>query len=214
MPKITVGIVEDNLLLADTIIEKLALSEDIEVVIRAINGQDLLNQLEYNIIPQVILMDIEMDVMDGITATCKVKSKFPSIKILMLSVYDDDLKLFEAIQAGASGYLLKDEKTSKLINAISEVFEGGASLSPSMATKALDLLRKPIELEQKVNTDIESLSLREKEVLECLTDGKSIKQIAEKLFVSEKTIKKHLEHIYQKLQVNSSREAMAKVMKN
>jgi DNA-binding NarL/FixJ family response regulator len=212
MPKITVGIVEDNLLLAKTITDKLALSEDLEVVIKATNGQDLLNQLENNNIPDVILMDIEMDIMDGITATYRVKSKFPSIKILMLSVYDDDQKLFEAIQAGASGYLLKDEKTSKLINAISEVFEGGASLSPSMATKALNLLRKPTE--QNINADIECLSLREKEVLECLTEGKTIKQIADKLFVAEKTIKKHLEHIYQKLQVNSSREAMAKVMKN
>jgi DNA-binding NarL/FixJ family response regulator len=212
MSKITVGIVEDNPQLAQNVIDKLALSEDVEVVLWAMNGQDLLNQLGNGIIPQVLLMDIEMDTMDGITATLKVKLQYPTIKILMLSVYDDDKKLFEAIQAGASGYLLKDEKPAKLINAITEVLEGGSPLSPLMATKALNLLRKPAD--PKINVEAtECLSPREKDVLEHLTEGKTVKQIAEKLFVSEKTVKKHLEHIYQKLQVNSSREAMAKVMR-
>ena len=211
MSKITVGVVEDNPLLAQNVIDKLALSDDVLVVLRAVNGHDLLIQLENCITPQVLLMDIEMDGMDGIIATSHVKQLFPEIKVLMLSVYDDDQKLFEAIQAGASGYLLKDEKPIKLINAIVEVLEGGSPLSPLMATKALNLLRKPINEKNLSHTD--TLTPREKEVLEYLSHGANVKQIAEKLFVSDKTVKKHLEHIYEKLHVNGSREALAKVFR-
>ena len=211
MSKITVGVVEDNPLLAQNVIDKLALSDDVLVVLRALNGNDLLSQLEEGEHPEVLLMDIEMDGMDGIVATSHVKSLFPEIKVLMLSVYDDDQKLFEAIQAGASGYLLKDEKPIKLINAIVEVLEGGSPLSPQMATKALNLLRKPTEDRSLSHTD--TLTSREKEVLENLSYGANVKQIAEKLFVSDKTVKKHLEHIYEKLHVNGSREALAKVLR-
>lgn len=211
MSKITVGVVEDNPLLAQNVIDKMALSDDVLVVLRATNGNDLLSQLENGEHPEVLLMDIEMDGMDGIVATSHVKRLFPEIKVLMLSVYDDDQKLFEAIQAGASGYLLKDEKPIKLINAIVEVLEGGSPLSPQMATKALNLLRNPTENRSLSHTD--TLTPREKEILENLSYGANVKQIAEKLFVSDKTVKKHLEHIYEKLHVNGSREALAKVFR-
>jgi DNA-binding NarL/FixJ family response regulator len=212
MSKIAVGIVEDNPLLAQNVVDKLALSDDVLVVLKAVHGNDLLVQLETCIIPQVLLMDIEMDEMDGIVATSHVKRLYPEMKILMLSVYDDDQKLFEAIQAGASGYLLKDEKPIKLINAIVEVLEGGSPLSPQMATKALNLLRKPTE--DVTLSHIDTLTPREKEVLEYLSHGANVKQIAEKLFISDKTVKKHLEHIYEKLHVNGSREALAKVLRS
>lgn len=213
MPKISVGLVEDNPTIATDIWEKLSLSEDIDLVLRAINGKDLFKQLSRLTVPEVFLMDIEMAEMDGITTTRLLKEKYPSVKILILTMFDDELKLFDAIKAGASGYLLKDERTHKIINAISEVLEGGAPMSPLMAAKTLDLLRQGSN-DMQIQSVCKSaeLTLRENEILEWLVRGLNVRQISEKLFVSDKTIRKHLEHIYQKLQVKGSREAVAKVI--
>jgi DNA-binding NarL/FixJ family response regulator len=213
MGKISVGLVEDNPTIASSMWEKLSLSEDIELTLRAGNGKDLFKQLPKTGIPDVLLMDIEMAEMDGITTTRLMKQKHPDVKILILTMFDDDAKLFEAIKAGASGYLLKDEKAHKIINAITEVLDGGAPMSPVMAAKALDLLRQgsnDLQI-QSVSRSAE-LTLRENEILEWLVRGLNVRQISEKLFVSDKTIRKHLEHIYQKLQVKGSREAVAKVI--
>lgn len=213
MPKISVGLVEDNPTIAADIWEKLSLSEDIRLVLRAKNGKDLFKQLNRIEAPEVFLMDIEMAEMDGITTTKLLKQKYPATKILILTMFDDEVKLFEAIKAGASGYLLKDEKTHKIINAITEILDGGAPLSPSMASKALDLLRHGSnDIHIKSVSKSAELTLRENEILEWIVRGLTVRQISEKLFVSDKTIRKHLEHIYQKLQVNSSREAVAKVI--
>ena len=203
---ITVGIVEDNPDLAISIAEKLSLSDDLEVVLQARNGKDLLEKLKKQPIPDVLLMDIEMDEMDGVTATREVKRIFPNVRVIMQTVFDDDQRLFDAIRAGASGYLLKDEKTARLINAISEVFEGGSPLSPTMATKALNLLR---DKNDSLNLELSSLTPRETEILDHLQMGWRVKQIAEKLFIAEKTVRKHLEHIYEKLQVHDSRMLIA-----
>ncbi|KAA0993905.1 response regulator transcription factor [Dyadobacter sp. UC 10] len=209
----SIGLVEDNPTIASDLWEKLSLSDDVELILKAINGKDLFKKLANSALPEVFLMDIEMAEMDGITTTRLLKEKYPTVKILILTMFDDDTKLFEAIKAGASGYLLKDEKPHKIINAISEVLEGGAPMSPLMAAKTLDLLRQgsnDIQI-QSVSKSAE-LTLRENEILEWLIRGLNVRQISEKLFVSDKTIRKHLEHIYQKLQVRGSREAVAKVI--
>lgn len=204
---ITIGIVEDNPNLAAILAEKLSLSDDLDVTLQARNGKDLLEKLSLETLPDVLLMDIEMDEMDGIIATREVKRMYPGIRIIMQTVFDDDQRLFEAITAGASGYMLKDEKPARLINAITEVLEGGSPLSPTMATKALELLRG----KKDVNTlETSSLTPRESEVLDSLQKGWRVKQIAEKLFISEKTVRKHLEHIYEKLQVHDSRLLLLK----
>ena len=213
MPAIKVGLVEDNPTISEGIWEKLSLSDDIELVLKAVNGKDLFKKLKLTAVPEVFLMDIEMAEMDGITTTRLLKEKYPSVKILILTMFDDDDKLFEAIKAGASGYLLKDEKTHKIINAITEVLDGGAPMSPVMAAKALDLLRQGSnDLHIKSVSKSAELTLRENEILEWLVRGLNVRQISEKLFVSDKTIRKHLEHIYQKLRVKGSREAVAKVI--
>ena len=203
---ISVGIVEDNPDLAISIAEKLSLSEDIDVVLQACNGKDLLEKLRKQATPHVLLMDIEMDEMDGIAATREVKRLYPDVKVIIQTIFDDDQRLFDAILAGASGYLLKDEKPHRIIYAVFEALEGGAPLSPSMATKALKLLRsntpKPL--------DTNALTRREMEVLQCLQKGWRVRQIADTLFVSEKTVRKHLEHIYQKLQIHDSRELIVR----
>ncbi|MPR36055.1 response regulator [Salmonirosea aquatica] len=213
MTKIKVGLVEDNPTISRDIWEKLSLSDDIELVLRAVNGKDLFKQLLRTEVPDVFLMDIEMAEMDGVTTTRLLKEKYPHVKILILTIFDDDSKLFEAIKAGASGYLLKEEKTHILINAITDVLEGGAPMSPIMASKALDLLRQgsgDLQI-QSVSRSAE-LTLRENEVMEWLVRGLNVREISEKLFVSNKTVRKHLEHIYQKLHVKGSGEAVAKVI--
>lgn len=213
MSKIKVGLVDDNPTISRDIWEKLSLSDDIDLVLRAINGKDLFKQLLRKEVPDVFLMDIEMAEMDGVTTTRLLKQKYPHVKILILTIFDDDSKLFEAIKAGASGYLLKEEKAHVIINAITDVLEGGAPMSPIMASKALDLLRHgsgDLQI-QSVSRSAE-LTLRENEVMEWLVRGLNVRDISEKLFVSNKTVRKHLEHIYQKLHVRGSGEAVAKVI--
>ncbi|WP_373511896.1 response regulator [Persicitalea sp.] len=213
MSKIKVGLVEDNPIISRDIWEKLSLSDDIELVLRAVNGKDLFKQLMRTEVPEVFLMDIEMAEMDGVTTTRLLKKKHPQVKILILTVFDDDSKLFEAIKAGASGYLLKEEKTHIIINAITDVLEGGAPMSPIMAAKALDLLRQGSnDLHIQSVSRSADLTLRETEVMEWLVRGLNVRDISEKLFVSNKTVRKHLEHIYQKLHVKGSGEAVAKAI--
>ncbi len=213
MSKIKVGLVEDNPTISRDIWEKLSLSEDIELILRAVNGKDLFKQLLRSEVPDVFLMDIEMAEMDGVATTRLLKEKYPHVKILILTIFDDDSKLFEAIKAGASGYLLKEEKTHIIINAITDVLEGGAPMSPIMASKALELLRQGSgDLQIQSVSRSADLTQRENEVMEWLVRGLNVREISEKLFVSNKTIRKHLEHIYQKLHVKGSGEAVAKVI--
>ena len=189
MSKIKVGLVEDNPIISRDIWEKLSLSDDIELVLRAVNGKDLFKQLMRKEVPEVFLMDIEMAEMDGVTTTRHLKKKYPQVKILILTVFDDDSKLFEAIKAGASGYLLKEEKTHIIINAITDVLEGGAPMSPIMAAKALDLLRQgSSDLHIQSVSRSADLTLRETEVMEWLVRGLNVRDISEKLFVSNKTV--------------------------
>ncbi len=208
---IKVGLVEDNHLLAEGIKDKLALSEELTLNFHVFDGKSLFDYLDHDNLPEVILMDIEMDNMDGITTTREVKRLFPSVKVLMITVLDDDDKLLEAFKAGASGYLLKDIKPARLINAISETLDGGIPMSPSIASKALELLLQNDNSKQ-INVT-EQLSPRENDVLDLLIKGMSVRQISDALFVSEKTVRKHLEHIYEKLQVKGSREAIAKFVR-
>ncbi len=212
MQKITVGIVEDNAQLSQDIREKLALSEEVEVLFEAPNGEVLLQYLATCKIPEVLLMDVQMPLMNGIEATRQVKQKYPDLKIVMLTVMDDEQKLFESLQAGASGYLLKDAKPHQLLNAIYDVVEGGLPLSPTLAGWVLGYLKGDKIIPKPQITGLDVLSKREKEVLECLKRGMAVKQISEELFIANKTVRKHLEHIYEKLQVHSANAAIVKGM--
>jgi len=210
MQKITVGIVEDNAQLGQDIRNKLALSEEVEVVFEVRNGKELIQTLTASTIPQVLLMDIQMPEMNGIEATWQAKQKYPDLKIVMLTVMDDEQKLFEALQAGASGYLLKDAKPHQLLNAINDVLEGGLPLSPTLANRVLSYLKGEKLVPKPPVAGMEVLSKREKEVLECLKRGLAVKQISEELFIANKTVRKHLEHIYEKLHVHSANGAIIK----
>ncbi len=207
---IKVAIVDDNSFLITAIKEKLSFFDDILIKHSSLNGSDLLTKLEDNHIIDVILMDIEMPVLNGIETTQIVKQKYPQIKIIMLTVFDNDENIFNAIKAGADGYLLKEINPEVLHQGIVETLNGGAAMNPSIALKTLKLLRNPINISNPKDQEIISLSKREIEVLEQLSKGLSYTAIAENLFLSPSTIRKHIENIYKKLQVHSKIEAVQK----
>jgi len=159
--------------------------------------------------PDVVLMDIDMPEVNGIEGVKMIKQARPETQIIMLTVFEDDEKIFESIKAGADGYILKKSIPKELINAIYNAVIDGAAISPGIATKLLNAFRGI----SPTQNDTFSLSKREKEVLELLTKGYSYKKIAADLHVSIDTIGTHIKNIYSKLQVNSATEAVAKALK-
>jgi DNA-binding NarL/FixJ family response regulator len=177
------------------------------------NASDLLHTIKRTN-PDVILMDIEMPGMDGITATRMIHSRYPGIKILIQTVFDDDDKVFNAICAGASAYVMKNTTPAKLIESIIEVYNGGAPMSPGIAAKVLTLFQKIAPAHAGVNETDFYLSKREKEILAMMVDGYSFKTIAEKNFIGYETVRTHVKKIYQKLHVASMTEAVVKAIKH
>lgn len=204
--KIKIALTEDNPNLARSIKENLSICEGVELLFVAQNGKDLLQKISQSV-PDIILMDINMPVMDGIEATRKVKYHFPDIKIIMLTVFDEDEKIFQSILAGATGYLLKDEKTGKILAAIEDAMEGGAPMSSSIALKTLQLIRGK-NTKAPIDKNDFNLTKREIEILEFVSKGNSYTTIADILFSSPKTVRKHIENIYSKMQVHNKMEAV------
>ncbi|GIK22167.1 MAG: DNA-binding response regulator [Ignavibacteriota bacterium] len=208
---IKIAIAEDNDFLAKSLIEKLSLFPDrFSMKFRAKNGSEIVEYITASDLPDVILMDIEMPVMNGISAAAQVSERFPEIKIIMLTVFDDEDKIFKAIKSGASGYLLKDESIEKIVESIDMVLNGGAPMSATIASKTLKLLKQSSDIIQEDSKEDFKLSKREVEVLELLKKGFDYNQIAEKLFISPFTVRKHIENIYKKLQVNNKMQAVQK----
>ena len=207
-------IAEDNYFLYKAIAEKLSFFDDITIKFHANNGAELIGKLEEDHNVDVVLMDIQMPVMDGIKATELVKKKYPQIKVIMLTVVDDDAYVFNAIKAGANGYLLKEIDAENLHKSILEVTEGGAPMTPSIALKTLNLLRDPnLGTIQKEKVEQVKLTKRETEILLHLSKGLNYNDISENLFISPSTVRKHIENIYKKLQVHSKMEAVMKAQK-
>ncbi len=213
---ITIAIVDDNPLLIKSLTQNLQLFDDLHVLFSSSNGVDLLRKLEENMLPQVLLLDIEMPQMNGIQTAYEIYKRYgDTVKIIMLTVFDQEDKIFAAIQAGASGYLMKDEKPSAIINAVNDVINGGSPMSLNIATKILGLLRmKPaisptLTLQPVVTPQDFDLTKREIEILILIAKGFAYKKIAEELFLSERTIKKHVENIYHKLHVHTKFEAVS-----
>jgi len=211
---IKVILVEDNFFLQKALEEKLSNFSDIVIKDKAQNGEEAIAILEKNHVVDLILMDIEMPVMNGIKATEIIKSKYPQIKIVMITVFDNDDNVFNAIKAGADGYLLKETKAEKIYEAFIETLAGGAAMSPSIAMKTLKLLKNPIPFETENEKELVELSTREIEVLEHLSKGLKNKDIADNLFLSTSTVKKHIENIYRKLQAHNRIEMLQKAKQN
>ena len=211
--KTRIAIAEDNAFLLQSIKDKLAFFEDLEVRFTAANGAEMIGKIEENSDIDVILMDIQMPEMDGIKATEIIKNRFPQIKIIMLTVMDDDQYIFNSIIQGANGYLLKEIPAQDLYRSIHEIMEGGAPMSPTIALRALKMLRNPLPKNTQNEEEI-SLTKRETEILESLSKGLEYKQIADNLFIASGTVRKHVENIYRKLNVRNKMEAVQKAMKS
>jgi len=209
-----IAIVDDNHFLTKVIAEKLSFFEELKLKFTAHDGMDLLGKLENDSVVDLILMDIEMPQMNGIEATAEVKKRYPQIKIVMLTVFDNDENIFNSIKAGADGYLLKEVDPKILYNGIIETLNGGAAMTPSIALKTLKLLRNPVEFKSPEKEEEIKLSSREIDVLEQLSKGLSYTVIAENLFLSPSTVRKHIENIYKKLQVHNKLEAIQKAERN
>ncbi len=212
--KIKIAIAEDNNFLANTVIEKLSFFEELNFKFRGINGAELIGKLENDHNVDVILMDIEMPEMDGIKATELIKKKYPQIKVIILTVFDDDEKIFKAIKAGANGYLLKEIDADHLKKGIMEVMDGGAPMTPSIALKTLNLLRNPLESITDVDHEKMKLTQRETEILVQISKGLNYNTIAQNLYISSGTVRKHVENIYKKLQVHNKIDALTKAKKH
>ena len=209
-------IVEDNAFALQAISDKLANFSDIVISYVARNGQEVLEFLKQNNSVDLILMDIEMPVMNGIEAIAVGSVKYPGTRFLVLTVFDDDEKIFEAIQAGASGYLLKDDSALQLTEAITQTLEFNAvPMSPAIARKTLTWLRQlPKTVSASSTATSEILSEREIEILKLMVEGLDYKKIAGKLFISPYTVRTHISKIYEKLHVNSKAQAIQMAYKH
>ncbi len=206
--KIPLLIYEDNAFLRTSLQESLDLVEDFEVVGAFENCNEVLEQIEV-LKPKVVLMDIGMPGVNGLEGLKRIRKQSPQLLVLMLTVFEDNDNIFDAICYGASGYLLKSASTQKIVEAIRDLLAGGAPMTPSIARKVLLLFHK-LTLPPE---DQYGLSPREKEVLDLLTSGFSYKMIADKCFITLETVRSHIKKIYEKLQVHSATEAASKLSK-
>lgn len=217
-----IGLVDDKAVNRASIADKIKQFEDLDFCFTAVNGNDCLEQLKglpIEKMPQVVFMDLEMPELDGVQTINIGRAMYPEIYFIVLTVFDDDDKIFEAIKAGASGYLLKDESAIALHNAITNVFEnGGAPMSAAIARKALDMLSKSQLQTESKTAEPHLLDVlvteREKEILLFTINGLDAKRIAAKLDISVLTIRKHIANIYQKLHVNSKAQIISLAHKN
>ncbi|MFN0201075.1 MAG: response regulator, partial [Bacteroidia bacterium] len=164
--------------------------------------------------PDVVLMDIDMPNVNGIEGVKIIRQKYPKLKILMQTVFEEEDKIFECIYAGADGYILKKAKPQELLSAILEVLEGGAPMTPSIARKVLEFVGNKGKRGNKGNHTDFNLTQRETEILKLLVQGYSYKMIAQKCFISLATVNTHIQKIYEKLQVHSMVEAVTKAIEN
>lgn len=208
---ILIAVVDDKPELLAQLCENLKSFKQVEIVFAAENGLDALKKLETcQQLPAVMLMDIEMPVMNGVEAT-KIITTETAIKVIMLTVFDSDEKVFEAIQAGAAGYLVKDARPHRIVTAIEDIVEGGAAMSPHIAWKTLELLRQSAKQPASPTPGDYNLTPREIELLELLVAGDTYQQIADRMFITHGTVRKHIQNIYEKLHINSKVEAVNKV---
>lgn len=198
---IRVMLVDDHTVLRDGMRSILEFEDDIEVTAEAVSGDEAFNTIRESK-PDVILMDINLPDIDGVEVTTAVKSRFPEIKVLVLTMHSHDEYFMSAIRAGADGYLLKDVPSNEVIQAIRTVARGESIIHPSMTKKLLDFHQ------EQNNSQVSELTEREKETLALLVEGLTNKDIAERLNISDKTVKIHVSNIFKKLNVKSRSQAV------
>lgn len=202
--KIRILMADDHVILRQGTIALLRKEQDLEIIGEASTGQEAI-ELAHRLKPDVVIMDVRMPVLSGVEATRQICSELSGIKIIVLTAHNDDQYVYSAIEAGASGYLIKTAPVSELIKAIHQVHQGEASLDPAITAKLIRRMSKTSLGESSAvdGSGVESLTTREQDVLRSLAEGHSNKAIADRLFISERTVQAHLTNIYGKLQVSS-----------
>lgn len=213
---IKIAIVDDKPGNRNIIKSKLLPHINFEISLTAENGKDFLEKMKSISLdrqPEIVLMDLEMPEMDGVDAVMAGSYLYPSVKFVMLTIFDDEEKIFKAIKAGASGYLLKEETSENIAEMLNQMYENGVGpISPGIAFKILQLVQKnQISLPQKQKEEKMPFNLteREQEILKLLVQGLLYKEIGSQLEISANTAKKHVLNIYSKLHVNSKAQALA-----
>jgi NarL family two-component system response regulator LiaR len=204
--KISIMVVDDQRLMRQMLMQSLNMEDDLEVVGEAGDGEQAL-RVARHALPDVILMDIEMPEMDGISATRHLKREMPNVVIVILTVFDDDNKLFNAVKAGARGYVLKDATPPDIADAVRRAYRGEGVLPPQFVSRVMNEFARVSAQKESLAQLFATLSDREVEVLKLIAEGLSNRQIAERLFISEKTVKNHVSNILDKLHVNDRTEA-------
>lgn len=207
MNKVKIGIIEDQPVIRTSLTELFNSEEETLCVISVESIESFLYEIKHTEQPEVLLCDIELPGLNGIEGIKEIKMRYPDIDIAMLTVYQDSDRIFNAICAGANGYLLKNEPFAEIKKAVLDIKSGGSYMSPPIARKVLEHFNPATQ-----KTD-NKLTAREKEVVEWISEGLSNKVIADKLSVSLHTVKFHLRNIYSKLQINSKNELILKAIK-
>ena len=212
---IRIAIIDDKISNRNILADKLSHNKFFKVIFQAVNGEDFLEQMKYaakDSLPHIALMDLEMPILDGVTAISSGSSLYPEVKFVALTIFDDDDRIFNAIKAGACGYILKEETGAVINDMLMNLWENGAGpISPSIAYKILQMVQQQPAMDTQRNTlsfDIFKLSEREKEILKLLSEGLGHKEIGAKIDISPNTVKKHSSNIYRKLHVNGKAQAL------
>ena len=200
MGKIKVLIADDHTILRQGIKALLDNQAEIEVIGEAKDGREALTLIE-RLLPDVVLMDIAMPGLNGLEATRRIKKKFPKIKVLVLTMYTNEEYVFQILNAGANGYLVKETAFQDLISAIRAVYRDEAFMSPSISKKVINRYMQRVRETNNTTGDI--LTTREREILQLIAEGSSSKKIAEALFISPKTVETHRTHIMDKLNIHN-----------
>jgi DNA-binding NarL/FixJ family response regulator len=199
---VRLALVEDRPEVRRLLAERLGFFDDVELVLVADSAESFFDRLDrLDAPPEVVLMDIELPGLDGIAATAKLKVEHPDVDVLMLTVFEDEERIFTAIKAGASGYLLKEASAGRVVGAVLEVARGGAPVSPLVAKKLLGYVRGDSEAEDDL-----TITPREREVLDLIVEGLIEDAIADRLCISPHTVRGHIKNLYEKLQVHSRAE--------
>jgi DNA-binding NarL/FixJ family response regulator len=205
---ITISIVEDNDQLRSTLGRVLNREEGFQCISQFASAEAALKALPQEK-PNVVLMDINLPGMNGVECVRQLKQLCPTTQVIMLTVYEDTENIFNALAAGATGYMLKRTPRAELLDAIRDVLKGGSPMTTHIARKVVQSFQRPVSASQST----EDLSPREKEVLDCLAQGFLYKEIAEKLGISYETVHTYIRRIYEKLQVRTRTEAVAKFLR-
>ena len=212
--KIKILIVDDHTLVREGFAKMLELEPLFQVVGQSSSARDALEKT-MSTKPDIVLMDIKLPGINGIEATKMIKKEHPDVEVIILSMYDEEEYVLESVKAGATGYVLKDISQEELFSAIKVVHSGGSLIQPGLARKVLkEFAHLAKDIPQAGRTSVmKELSEREIEVLQCVSEGKSNKEVAEQLSISEKTVKAHLRTIFRKLEVSDRAQAVAEAMR-